>query len=605
LSIVPELVISHPPKPRLALAVGVIGHRPNRLQGAEPEVQVRIAEALALIAEVVQAAHSKHPGFFAPEPPALTLVSALAEGADRIVAHVAVERGFALSAVLPFVIEEYEKDFATAASRADYRELLAQSASTTILCGGRDDELRAYEIAGETVLDCSDLVLAVWDGGPSAGRGGTTELLVRASREGLPIVHIDATGTQPTRILWAGLSALALPRADIADVPSAALNKTVEVIEQLVRPPGPSTEVTKLQEFLDASWRPRNWRLEVPLLLALLHLRKPRKADLLPQSPEQLAAQFLELARVASPADAASRPRHAFAALASAFGWADALGDRYAQIFRGAYSLNFTFAALAVFMAAASLIASHVLGLEKWPFVVVEIAFVLIVIVNTAAGRRLDWHGRWLETREVAERFRAGIPLWLLGGKPKSYAPGESTWSGWYVRAHFRALGAHGCIFDEHNRSVIKSAITDIVEEQCRYHAATAARLFKIERRIERIGNSLFGLTLAIATAYLAGVAARIASPEWWPYTVTALTAGLPALGAASYAVRLIGDFEGSAKRSQRSGKTLGVLDEALRQVSPSLPALRSFAHAAADVMLGDVAHWRLASETRQLAIPG
>src|SRR6185295_7434649 len=137
------------------------------------------------------------------------------------------------------------------------------------------------------------------------------------------------------------------------------------------------------------------------------------------------------------------------------------------------------------------------------------------------------------------------------------------------------------------------------------YHAATAARLLKIERRIERIGNSLFGLTLAVAIAYLAGVAARIASPAWWPYTVTALTAGLPAFGAASYAVRVIGDFEGSARRSQRTERALGVLGEALRKMSPSLPALRSCAQAAANVMLGDVAHWRLVSETRQLAIPG
>jgi hypothetical protein len=382
-----------------------------------------------LIAEAVKAAHGKYAEFFAPEPPALTLVSALAEGADRIAAHVAAERGFGLSAVLPFAIEEYEKDFADVASRAEYRELLVQSSSTTILCGARDDQPRAYEIVGDTVLDCSDLVLAVWDGGPSAGRGGTTELLVRATGQGLPIVHIDATGTQPTRILWAGLSPLAQPRADIADVPSAALNKTFEVIEQLVRPPGPSTEVTKLQEFLDASWRPRNWRLEVPLLLALLHLRKPRKADLLPQSPKQLSAHLLELVRAASPAGSVPRPGHACAALASAFGWADALGDRYAQIFRGAYSLNFTFAALAVFMAAASLVASHVLG---WRVAVRRrrASVALIVIVNTAAGRRLDWHGRWLETREVAERFRAGIPLWLLGGSqnpsPRASRPGAA-----------------------------------------------------------------------------------------------------------------------------------------------------------------------------------
>ena len=280
-----------------------------------------------------------------------------------------------------------------------------------------------------------------------------------------------------------------------------------KVVEQLLQPPDSATEAARLNAFLGESWRPLNWRLDVPLLLALLGLRRVRKSDLLPLSPETLSARFFDMACSAVPATRSAHDERAIATIASAFGWADALGARYAQIFRGAYSMNFLFAALAVFATAASLIASHVLGWEKWPFVVAEIAFVVTVILNTAAGRRRDWHGRWLETREVAERLRAGWLQWLVGLNPTAFAGDELTWAGWYVRAHLRALGLHSAMFDERMGAACAKTIGALVDDQRRYHAATVTGLETVERRLERIGDTLFVLTLAVAVAYLAGVA--------------------------------------------------------------------------------------------------
>ena len=40
-------------------------------------------------------------------------------------------------------------------------------------------------------------------------------------------------------------------------------------------------------------------------------------------------------------------------------------------------------------------------------------------------------------------------------------------------------------------------------------------------------------------------------------YAVTALTAGLPVLATASYGIRVIADFEGMAKRSERMAKSM------------------------------------------------
>lgn len=565
-------MLSHPPKPRLALTVGVIGHRPNRLRPeSRAQVTVRIAEALELMQKAVLAAHERHARFFAPEPPRLTLMSELAEGADRMVAQAALEQGFTLSAVLPFQVEEYEADFKDASSRAQYRTLLGRSANTLVLCGARAQQSGAYAAAGRTVLDTADVVLAVWDGGASAAHGGTTELLERAASAGLPIVCIDASAQIPTRILWSHLAAVPLPGVSLSDVPSASIGQTAQVIDQLLRPPAAATR--KLQLFLSGTWRARN--RHPAALFAALGWGVRRE----PHEP-------------------------AFTAVAAAFGWADALAERYAQIFRGAYTLNFTAAALAVSMSQASLVADQVFHIRKLPFVIVEIVLVLIVIGNTAVGRRRHWHGRWLETRGIAEQLRAGLLLWLLGQQSNAFA-GEPTWSGWYVCAHLRALGMRAAVLDEATLTHAKESILRLIDAQRRYHAETTARLDKIERRLARTGEVLFGLTLAVALAYLGTVLASSSARQWWDVTVTALTAGLPAFGAASYAVRLTGDFAGGAQRSRRTGKGLAAVGDALRQAPPALAALRSLARAAAEVMLGDVVRWRIASEPRQLAIPG
>ena len=205
----PAPPLSHPPKPRLALAVGVIGHRPNRLpEAGRDQVTLRIAEALSLVAKATHAAHERHAAFFSPEPPVLRLVSAVAEGADRMAAHAALDGGYTLTAVLPFAIAEYERDFIDESSRAEYQRLLERTESTVVLCGARSDGSRPYELVGDTVIANADLVLAVWDGGPSGGHGGTTELVQDAAHAGLPIIHVDAAGREPTRIVWAGFGPL-------------------------------------------------------------------------------------------------------------------------------------------------------------------------------------------------------------------------------------------------------------------------------------------------------------------------------------------------------------------------------------------------------------
>jgi hypothetical protein len=594
---------THPPKPPLALAVGVVGHRPDRLpQAAVENVAAEVAKFLAALARETRAAGERHADIFAPGPPRLSLLSALAEGADRIAAEAALANGFMLDVPLPFAAATYEADFATPESRDRFHDLLGRARSVLALPGAREAEARAYEAVGLTVLSQADILLAIWDGGPSAGRGGTTDILTFAARAGIPIVHIDAKAAASPRVLWSGLSEVPSPADAIADVPAARLDEALpQLVKELVRPPLAAAEQAALRRYLQERAHGHNFRIELPLLMTALRVQPVRKTDMFPPTPDRLAVEYAAFAAEAEGGD--------MSALAQAYGWADAIGVQFAQTFRGAFVLNFLFAAFAVVLAVTS-----ILGHEKFPFIFPEIALILAVVINTAVGRHQRWHQRWLEAREVAERLRVALPLWALGVRPSTFFSGEEpTWIGWYARAVVRAQGPRSGALDAKGLEAARSVLAGMLRNQCGFHERSEHRMHRLEHRLERLGLLLFLATLFTAGLYvLFALALKIfhcsiseESYEFIKHVVVALTAGLPALATATYGIRVIGDFEGVAKRSARTRAALDRLVETAERDPLDLGTLRVRARTAADAMLGDVENWRLAAESRTLAIPG
>jgi len=126
-----------------------------------------------------------------------------------------------------------------------------------------------------------------------------------------------------------------------------------------------------------------------------------------------------------------------------------------------------------------------------------------------------------------------------------------------------------------------------------------------MEHRLEWVGVILFVFTLITAGLFVAALYAGLKLTPRVAYLVTAVAAGLPALATATYGIRVIGDFEGSARRSERTHLALEKVMEAIRRDRLELALLRARARSAADIMLGDVSSWRLAAESRTLAIPG
>src|ERR1017187_8406647 len=137
-SVINDALLDTPPKARLTIRVGAVGHRHSGLADADLAlVNKAVVQVLRSIHEVGQEVYSK--SFYSSESPVLRIVSALADGSDRIVSCRALELGFELQCPIPFLRDEYEMDFEAEDSKRQYRELLAKATSLFELDGQRSE----------------------------------------------------------------------------------------------------------------------------------------------------------------------------------------------------------------------------------------------------------------------------------------------------------------------------------------------------------------------------------------------------------------------------------------------------------------------------------
>ena len=229
--------------PALALRVGVSGHR-DLSPAARDALAPRLAALLAEIAGIADAIVDEPGSLYAPRAARLSLVSQLASGVDQIAARAALDAGFALTTVLPFARDEFSEDF-DEASRPAFDALIAQSAECWILPGDRAQSDAAYALAGEATVAQSDLLVAVWNGLPARGLGGTADVVDYAVRRGIPVLHIPLDESPP-HLLWSALDGLPPVLFHRHDVPRRPL--TTETLNAALRRKAlPAGEIERLR----------------------------------------------------------------------------------------------------------------------------------------------------------------------------------------------------------------------------------------------------------------------------------------------------------------------------------------------------------------------
>jgi hypothetical protein len=421
----------------LPLVIGVVGHR--HLEPRDhPLLRSRIAELFGYL-------RSHYPST------PLRLLSALAEGADRLAAEVALAEGCEVIVPLPMAQADYERDFPD--SVGQFRALLARVPPDNVFvvpeptaanCASSAQARRdaQYLEVGVFVASQCHVLLALWDGVHNEAVAGTAEV-VRFRLEGQTHSDdraLDADDCGP--VYW-----IHAPRAGSGvrtDLPAQWLFPR-ESSEELLR-----TVCSRIDRFnRDA--------LRIPVPAAL----SGDAAGLLPQLQE--------------------RPAHD-QRLAVTFASADTLARGYQRLTHAVLRLVI---GLAVALALTFEIYAEIMPRRALP--------VIYLLIFTAIAalylwqRRLDAQGRYLDYRALAEALRVQF-YWRLAGLTDSAAASylrkqldELRW----IRDALR--GANALPPPTQPRADLVQR--QWVQGQAHYYRARATMLMRRIHRVERMSG--------------------------------------------------------------------------------------------------------------------
>ena len=593
-----------PPSVPFVLAVGVTGHRAEVLpQDSVPVLRSRIGEVLRCIEEAGAALLEARRDCFTGARPRLRFVSPVADGADQIAAEVALERGWELQAILPFDRAAYRTSLANHGARERFDDLLNRTTCLLELPGDPEHTLDAYVMTGRATVGHCDVLIAIWDGLPPRGRGGTGEVVQLALTRGTAIVHVPLVSDDETRILWSGFDPTVLTIAEDESVARPLDGDHVDALLcGLLVPPPDKEELRFLRRFLSERVRRVRARIEYPLLLTAAGVRRLRARDFTSRHAEaqtrdewrRYRAGCAEAHNISAPIDL----------LEESYSWADTLATHFAQTYRSGHIFNFLLGGIAVCLGLGAFMAPHL----KFEEAALELLITLAIILNAIIGTRQEWHRRWLDYRQLAERLRPMRSLKLLGIAAPD-PPGTETnpvpkrWIDWYAGGIWRAMGCPSGAIDRPRAGLLARAIADHeVAPQVGYHERNALQIELLDHRLEQIGMVLFAATVVVTVATLIGIGLGSNFVNTYGNWFTLVSAGFPALGTAVFGIRFQADFGGDALRSMATASTLGRIDQELRK-DVTLSRAADLAEQAARIMLADLDEWRLVNQQRDLSV--
>ena len=433
---------------------------------------------------------------------ALRLVSPLAEGADCLVAEEGLELGYRLFSPLPFALREYENDFG---ERSEAFRRLAAQATLFELDGARgQSETASYEAVGRFVVRNIDILVALWDGKPAHGRGGTAEIVQFAVEADTPVWWINVEDAS-ARLILNGAQ-LRRPESAFTGVEAeVALARFLE--NAVLPPPAPrsdgnglvglavhrlcgaiSPSCAPLTQYLAEKPPPRRFIWNAYACLTDVLAPKGKAPDVSPRTPTPVSDIELWWS--------------------NHFARADRLAQAYGDRYRSSYVLVAFAALLAFLVSFGSSFSLHALAVFAMEFLFLSLILILVVF-NHMNG----WRERWISYRLLAELSRAQFILSPLGrnlpgieaqrsaraaaSRRKDAAPLGEAWASWCFLALQRGaplpVGASAAA-----KARAVQLGTDLVTEQIEYHRQRETRASRAARRLAGIGEASFLLVVAL-----------------------------------------------------------------------------------------------------------
>ena len=481
----------------------------------------------------------------------LRVISPLAEGTDRIAAKAAIGLGYELQCPMPFLQEEFEKDFAPGAalepnSLATFRELLAGDETearpvTFELDGSHERAGAAYGACGRIVLNQSDILLVVWDEKEAAGAGGTVQTLQEALAYHVPVVWIDAIAPHPWQLLSpANALACAIGPSRCVPAPASAELERDELrqrVEAALTPPGLSdstprlTSIGRLVASIKAPMSGHAELVEPDLRETFFGERKPAlNWWLFWKFFRDLVGSHrfrLQPLRIKDFEEAIADEWPERSPLRAYYAWPDKLADIYADAYRSSFLLIYLLGATAVLFALVSTVTEEILvelssflskfldrmprdffSLETW-CIGLELIVILVIVFFIMWGRNRRWHHRWMQYRLIAELVRQLRFLSPLGGGrpfPRlpvrghlgAYGNPAETWMYWHVRAIEREIGLPRAKLTQDYLNRYLDFLQKLVDGQIGFHLTNKDRSRNISHRLH-----VWGICLFLATGSL------------------------------------------------------------------------------------------------------
>jgi hypothetical protein len=625
---------SQPPKPRLALRVGVTGHKPEHLHHAQLDLlQKQIHEVLQILKQFALGHPRVSTSYRERDEPILRLVSSLAEGADRYAAHQAISLGYELQCPLPFARDEYLNDFAKDASAQEFNRLLNNTETATAvleLDGSREREAESYLAAGRVILSQSDVLLAIWDGQDPRGDGGTGQIVAEAGLRNILTIRIESAA--PHRILYRR-------SGEEWDSSSEARDRLLDQLRILLNPPRHTKKEkeeelsTSPQDYFSEKQRWWNWGFPWIPFRNLWLFRPTIPQFTVPDFGLSGVDEWIAVLKNSGAFSNSAIGLIDGASLCDHYGWANGLAEYYGNLYRSAFAMNYLMGAGAVFCAFLHYAFEqfHKEG-TSFALIAVEVALLCTIAGVYWIGRSHRWHERWIDYRLLAEYLRQLFFLIPLGpGElsaphlPKYMSAGDpkNTWMYWDYLALRREIGLVGGEYSHTYLDSVRSFLNskDGIRGQIDYHEKNAERLEKLDARFVGVATILFGLAFvaAFGAVFLKlesfGYLQQVKLPQrlsggWVTAAIAFVATGFPALGASLAGIRSQAEFERVKKRSramlqtlQRICKELGARDQ--RQEKISLSALNLIVAEAGQLMVDELLDWRIVFKDRPLPEPG
>lgn len=660
-----------PSRPQARLCLAITGHRASHPQVANnhDRISAILASIFDLIANRVDAVRQlDSTDSVAPA----RLHTLLADGIDQIAAQMAVARGWDLASPLPFgrrlntainalpvtledadallaggeardaEVDRRARAIEALADRASLFELAEQDAAiaaqfrASFEGAGDDaaaqhfaaDKSRRVALSGRILIEQSDIVIGVWDGVTTAHPGGTGHTIATALALGAPVVWIDPRVPEAWRVLRAP-EALAAPpaageQADRERAVSAFVGDVLAPADNL--PVGNDPNDRGLGTLEAERWRPRSNPLghayrRTEALFGLTGGDRFRSISRTYQHPDAIAdgtaAGLLASARALPGADPVFLARIEDDVLRR-FAYADGISAHLSDSYRGGMIVNFLLSFFAIIGGIAYL--PLVPAEQKWGFALFELVLLSAILVITYRGRKLRWHGRWFETRRVAEYLRNGSLLLILGvtRAPGRWAHGtETSWPEWYARQALRAVGLpRVALTVAYLRDAMTGPLDAHVVAQRDYHFAKAKRLNRVHHNLDRLSGFLFQLAVISVTIYLAlkaGAALGWVDPEGVAHaskSFTVLGVFFPTLGSTIAGIRFFGDFERFAAISEVTAEKLEAIHGRILLLATApdraldYGGVAELAHAVDDVVVAEIENWQAVFGGKHITVP-